>query len=224
MHDRSREHRYGAHPIPNDGLSSAEHQVARTKSELDAARERARRIGECTDWLANRPDLARLDHLIKDQPRRLSQFKREQEKYNHACQIWQQNNLPKIPADLKKDIKYFRWLDRLQTGFNREHLRRCEQELSELKNAHYNALRPEMEKELSPLKQQLDNAAAALSEANAAMSRQPEIDQFKASCIEAFVAERSRTSKQGTTQQSKRLRRFTANGGRRVPLIRFLTD
>jgi hypothetical protein len=71
-------------PMPRDHLAAAAARVERTTLALEEARKNARRIGERIDWLADRPDLARLQCLAKDQPHLQSQLARERAEYQQA--------------------------------------------------------------------------------------------------------------------------------------------
>jgi hypothetical protein len=179
-------------PFSHDVLAAAEARVARAKSGLASASERAERIGNSIDWLVDSPDLAQIAYLIRDHPHRQSQFARARDEYQSAYKKMQEANPPNVPPELEKDLRYFRWLDGIKYGFNRERLQCLEQQLRELQNAHENELRPLIEKELRPLKEQLEKNEVALSEANAALSHQSEVKRYIANRIEIFIAERIR--------------------------------
>lgn len=71
-------------------------------------------------------------------------------------------------------------------------LQSMEQERNDLLRSYLPMIRAEVEAELGPFRTRIDNARAALSEANAALSRQSEIDGLVTSWIEAFVVEQTR--------------------------------
>jgi hypothetical protein len=74
----------------------------------------------------------------------------------------------------------------------KESLRGLEREVDEQRRAHGNTLRSAVERELNPLKEAVEAAQAALLEAEPALARQREIDDYVASRSEAFVNARTR--------------------------------
>jgi hypothetical protein len=68
-----------------------------------------------------------------------------------------------------------------------EGLRSLERELDEQRRAHENTLRCDVERELHSLKEEVEVAQAALLEAEMALGRQREIDDYVACRMEAFV-------------------------------------
>ncbi len=71
-------------------------------------------------------------------------------------------------------------------------LRSLERELDEQRRAHENILRSDAARELQPLGEAVEAAKAALVEAETALARQQEIDNYVASRIEAFVDAQTR--------------------------------
>jgi len=67
-----------------DLLARADAQLVHAQVEWEAACEQARNIGKRTDWLADRPDLARLNHLIEDLPCRKSQLAQTRKEFQQA--------------------------------------------------------------------------------------------------------------------------------------------
>src|SRR5947209_7799070 len=98
-----------------DLLAAAEATVKRTKVELEEACEQAQGLAKCRDnWLADRPDLARLDRLIKEHPCRQSQLARVQKEFHQAYEAKlceKTRTCPfKAPAGVEDRLKHLRWL------------------------------------------------------------------------------------------------------------------
>ena len=99
-------------PLPGEVLAAAENRAARAKEEFDAALERARRVRTTTDWLRDRPDLVRVDRIIKELP--LRQAKLDQASYEFQKAFAERlgdllKNCPfTAPPDLEVKIALFR--------------------------------------------------------------------------------------------------------------------
>src|SRR4051794_5364107 len=99
--------------LPRDILTAATEKVVRAQEELSAAGEQARRDANSIDWLADRPDLLRLDGLIKEIPSRQAELDRAQREYDHTYGELLSAADFAVPPQLIKDLSYYRWLDSL---------------------------------------------------------------------------------------------------------------
>jgi hypothetical protein len=97
-------------------LAEAQAQVARTKMELEVARDIARRKVEARnriDWLSDRPDLARLDQLIQEIPSRKKTLELAQKEYDKKREELLNEKIKTsliVPHELEKRIALSRWL------------------------------------------------------------------------------------------------------------------
>jgi DNA helicase-4 len=179
--------------LPRDRLHAAEAEVARTKADLEGACEQARSAKTRTDWLADHPEFARLDRLVAEIPARKEKLARAERDYHLAyTQLLNASLLRTGSPELEKEVTWLRWMHQINPGFAPEKLARLEGTLRDLRRNHESKLRPEIEKELSSLKAQVDEAAKLLAEATNALSCKSDIDQHVAQCIGGFVAEQTR--------------------------------
>src|SRR4051812_47491126 len=97
-------------------LHAAEAEVARTEAEVKVACKDARGIRSRDDCLANRPDLLRLDQLIRDRGRLQIQLAQAQEDYRHAAETKLSEKIRAVPfnapAGLEGGIERLRLLHR----------------------------------------------------------------------------------------------------------------
>ena len=100
-------------PLPRVVLAIAEGRVARAEADLSAATERARHDASFTDWLAERPDLGRLDRMIKELPLRRAELAQIQDELLNAenrLGEWTIAFAFKTPSDLEEKITLYRRL------------------------------------------------------------------------------------------------------------------
>jgi hypothetical protein len=246
-------------PLSPDALAAAEALVVQRKAELEAACVEARASRSRDNWLADRQDLLRLEHFIRDHPHRQSQLSKARDAYRRAYEkrlAQKERSCPfQVPAELAGRIERLRWLAHALAGATDAHLgsllsdarlddadretitRRIQanrerwvplytlwmapkrpakvtggtdvewaqyvesiserfhslgQELDEQRRAHDNTLRCDVERELHSFKEAVEAAQAALLEAETALARRREIDDYVASRITAFVDTRTR--------------------------------
>ncbi|MFO0807587.1 MAG: hypothetical protein U0746_03105 [Gemmataceae bacterium] len=113
-------------PTQPDSVAAADEMVLQKRSELDAARERASALHPREHWLANRPDLVRLDDLIKDQPNRQSQLAQVQVEYRQAFEsLLLETALVRPfepPAEIEAEIARLHWLQEELRAVTDSHL------------------------------------------------------------------------------------------------------
>jgi hypothetical protein len=241
-------------PLSSDAVATAEAVVAQRKAILEAARAEARASRSRDDWLADRPDLLRLEQLIRDHPHRQSRLSKARDAYQAAYEqrlVEKERDCPfQAPTQLAGRLERLRWLAHALEGATDAHLgslltdarlddsdrgmitariqanrarwvplhtlwraskrpagvvggtdaewaqyvesvneglRGLEREMDERRRAHDNTLRCDVERELHSLKEAVVAAQAALLEAEMALARQREIEDYVASRTEAFV-------------------------------------
>jgi hypothetical protein len=241
-------------PLSPDALAAAEALVEHRKAKLEAACAEARASRSRDEWLADRPDLLRLEQLIRDHPHRQARRSKARADYEGAYEqrlAEMERDRPfQAPAELAGRLERLRWLAHALKGTtdadlesllsdtrlddadratirrriqaNRARwvplhalweasrrpagvageadaewpeyvesvsagLRSLERELAEQKRAHDAAIRCDVERELHSFNEAAHAAGAALLEAERALARQQELDDYVASRIKAFV-------------------------------------
>ena len=102
-----------ASALPRDLLKAAEERVAQEKEKLEAACEQARLARTRSDWLTDRPDLLRFDHLIEDIPFREARLAASQSEYNQAYERRMRERIEAssiVPPELERQGACYRWL------------------------------------------------------------------------------------------------------------------
>jgi DNA helicase-4 len=225
-------------PLPRDLLIAAKARVAHAKLQLEAAHEKMRHVRTRSDWLADRQDLALLDHLIDNLSLRQDTLALAQSEYNWTddkslCEIIRVN-YPK----LVNEVALYRWLhkklkesmtpDELELLLNESQLDEANKEII---TARIESLRKHTKwisfnriitggrsssvsylghtpacwntyirlvgERLQSMEQERNDLA------NAALSRQSEIDQLVESRIEIYIVDQTRDQQKAFDDANK---------------------